>query len=93
MLYCSNNSNLDYTQAFANRFNLPFPSPRQQRIIDRQRLVNATHPEIAKGPLAKLPEDVVQEIGKVFLGGNIPLKYIINYTSNKSTHYPYLLNL
>ena len=28
-----------------------------------------------------------------FLGGNIPLKYIINYTSKESSHYPYLLNL
>ena len=50
-------------------------------------------PNIAKGPLAKLREHIVRDIGSKYLGGYVPLKYMINYTSNKSSRYPFLLNL
>lgn len=99
---CEGNPYLDYTQEFATKFNLSWPSPRMvQSAKNRAALAVALSPS-TKGRLtdgeASIPDFLVK--GKVsqsniqsFLGGNVPLKYMIDYTSNKSSNYPFLLNL
>ena len=109
VLDCNGNPNLIYTQAFAARFNLPFPSPKMvimaQSAKDRAAFAVAIAKPKTKGTLTSndvnvptIPRHRVkgnenQSNIQSFLGGNIPLKYTINYTSKESSHYPYLLNL
>ena len=101
---CEGNPYIDYTQEFATRFRLPFPSPRMISDKNKGALISALSPSSKGGLTAKditpkgafVPNFLLT--GKErsvfeFLGGNIPLKFKGDITSIKSTHYPFLLNL